>query len=181
MKPDFKSMLDNLVEEEAKAVKQSTFHKHSRTMFVDGLNLFFRNFATLNYINQDGVHIGGLAGFLRSLGTLIKVIQPTSVYLIFDGMGSSTNRKNLLPEYKSGRNVNRITNFDNCSGIKRGIALIKSRLCRPSMVVDADCVDLVLELADLVLELADLVLELADLVLELADLALHVVAVAVLS
>ena len=112
MKPDFKSMLDNLVEEEVKAVKQSTFHKHSRTMFVDGLNLFFRNFATLNYINQDGVHIGGLAGFLRSLGTLIKVIQPTSVYLIFDGMGSSTNRKNLIPEYKSGRGVTRMTNWD---------------------------------------------------------------------
>jgi len=89
-----------------------TFHKYSRTMFIDGLNLFFRNFATLNYINQDGVHIGGLGGFLRSIGTLVKAIQPTSVYIIFDGMGSSTNRKNLVPEYKSNRGITRMTNWD---------------------------------------------------------------------
>jgi len=112
MKPDFKSMLDSIVEEEDSKKKESTFHKHSRVMFIDGLNLFFRNFATLNYINQGGVHIGGLGGFLRSLGSLIKQIQPTSIYVVFDGLGSSTNRKNLMPEYKSNRGIRRITNWD---------------------------------------------------------------------
>ncbi|MDC6464791.1 hypothetical protein PQZ39_00005, partial [bacterium] len=68
--------------------------------------------AMLNMINPDGVHIGGLGGFLRSLGALIRQIQPTSVYVVFDGAGSSTNRKNLLPEYKSGRNISRITNWE---------------------------------------------------------------------
>jgi 5'-3' exonuclease len=35
---------------------------------------------------------------------------------VFDGAGASTNRRNLLPEYKSGRNLTRITHwevFDN--------------------------------------------------------------------
>ena len=105
-------MLDSIVEEEVQETKQSTFHKHSRVMFIDGLNLFFRNFATLNYINQEGIHIGGLGGFLRSLGSLIKQIQPTSIYVVFDGLGSSTNRKNLIPEYKSNRGIRRITNWD---------------------------------------------------------------------
>ena len=66
----------------------------------------------LNMVNPDGVHIGGLGGFLRSLGALINQTQPTSVYVVFDGAGSSTNRKNLLPEYKSGRNLQRITNWE---------------------------------------------------------------------
>lgn len=90
--------------------------QHRRVLIVDSLNLFFRNFSTLNMVNSDGVHIGGLGGFLRSLGVLIRDIQPTEVYVVFDGAGSSNNRKNLVPEYKSGRNLQRITNweaFDN--------------------------------------------------------------------
>jgi DNA polymerase-1 len=65
----------------------------------------------LNFVNEEGVHVGGLGGFLRSLGTLINQINPTSVYVVFDGEGSTVNRKNLLPEYKSNRNITRITNW----------------------------------------------------------------------
>jgi len=85
---------------------------HERVLLIDGLNLFFRNFAMMNFVNEQGVHIGGLGGFIRSLNSLINQIQPTSVYVVFDGIGSSTNRKNMLPEYKSGRNLVRITNWD---------------------------------------------------------------------
>ena len=85
---------------------------HERVLLIDGLNLFFRNFAMMNFVNEQGVHIGGLGGFIRSLNALINQIQPTSVYVVFDGVGSSTNRKNMLPEYKSGRNLVRITNWD---------------------------------------------------------------------
>ena len=90
----------------------SSSNEHDRVVLIDGLNLFFRNFAMMNIINQDGVHIGGLGGFIRSVGSLINQIQPTAVYVVFDGVGSSTNRKNLLPEYKSGRNQTRITNWE---------------------------------------------------------------------
>lgn len=83
-----------------------------RILLLDGLNLFFRNFIRLNMVNPDGVHIGGLGGFFRSLGALIRQIQPTDVYVIFDGAGSSNNRRNVLPEYKSGREANRVTNWD---------------------------------------------------------------------
>ena len=83
-----------------------------RILLIDGLNLFFRNFAMLNMVNPDGVHVGGLGGFFRSLGALIRQIQPTGVYVVFDGAGSSNNRKNLIPEYKSGRNLQRITNWE---------------------------------------------------------------------
>ena len=49
-----------------------------RILFIDGLNLFFRNFAVMNMVNPDGVHIGGLGGFFRSLGAMIRQIRPNS-------------------------------------------------------------------------------------------------------
>ena len=100
-------LLDNLEEQETVSV-----NRYDRVLLIDGLNLFFRNFAMMNIVNPQGVHVGGLGGFIRSLGSLINQIQPTSVFVVFDGMGSSTNRKNLLPEYKSGRNQHRITNWE---------------------------------------------------------------------
>ena len=50
--------------------------------------------------------------FFLSLGALIRQIDPTHVYVVFDGAGSANARKNLLPEYKSGRDLQRITNWD---------------------------------------------------------------------
>ena len=99
-------LIDNLDENGEESVE------HKRVLMIDGLNLFFRNFAMMNMVNPEGVHIGGLGGFFRSLGALIRKIDPTHVYVIFDGAGSSNSRKNLLPEYKSGRDLQRITNWD---------------------------------------------------------------------
>ena len=105
-KKDLLKLLDNLDEHGQETVQSE------RYLMIDGLNLFFRNFAMLNAVNPDGVHVGGLGGFFRSLGALIRQIQPTQVYVVFDGAGSANNRKNLLPEYKSGRNLQRITNWE---------------------------------------------------------------------
>jgi 5'-3' exonuclease len=108
---DLLKLLDNVQEDG----NQTPEKNENRVLIIDGLNLFLRNFAVLNYINPQGTHVGGLGGFLRSLGSLVKQIQPTSIYIIFDGVGSSLNRKNLLPEYKSNRNINRVNAniFDN--------------------------------------------------------------------
>ena len=105
-KKDLLKLLDSVEEQGEETVEGQ------RVLMIDGLNLFFRNFAMLNAVNPDGIHVGGLGGFFRSLGALIRQIQPTSVYVVFDGAGSSNNRKNLLPEYKSGRNLQRITNWE---------------------------------------------------------------------
>jgi len=99
-------LLNNLDENRKETVEGE------RILMIDGLNLFFRNFAMMNMVNPDGVHIGGLGGFFRSLGAEIRRVDPTQVYVIFDGAGSANSRKNLLPEYKSGRDLQRITNWD---------------------------------------------------------------------
>lgn len=95
----------------------STFNWYDRVLIIDGLNLFFRNFAALNFINEQGVHVGGLGGFLKSLGSLINQIKPTSVYIVFDGIGASTNRKNLNSSYKGGRGTQRITNYKSFNNL----------------------------------------------------------------
>jgi len=66
----------------------------------------------INHMNPSGAHIGGLTGFLKSIGFAIRHIKPTRVILVFDGTGSTTNKKNLFPEYKAHRKIQRITNWD---------------------------------------------------------------------
>lgn len=72
-------------------------------MLIDGLNLFFRSFSAIDTLNPKGEHIGGLAGFLQSLAHLIKISDPKSVYIFFDGLNSTETKKMLVKEYKKGR------------------------------------------------------------------------------
>jgi len=141
---DLLKLLDGIKEEE-----QPTLGEYGeRILIIDGLNLFLRNFAVLNYINSEGTHIGGLGGFLRSLGSLVKQLKPTSVYVVFDGVGSSINRKNLLPEYKSGRNLNRVNKkvFNNLEDEDEAktdqiIHLIHYLQCLPINILSQDGVE----------------------------------------
>ena len=138
---DLLKLLDNVKEDTELTPEESG----ERILIIDGLNLFLRNFAVLNYINSEGTHIGGLGGFLRSLGSLVKQLKPTSVYVVFDGVGSSINRKNLLPEYKSGRNVNRVNkksfadlDQENESKTDQIIHLIHYLQCLPIKILSID-------------------------------------------
>jgi 5'-3' exonuclease len=80
-------------------------------LILDGLNTFLRAFTMINHTNSDGHHVGALTGFLKSLGYAIKLLDPTKVIIVFDGVGGSNSKKNLYPEYKANRNKSRMTNF----------------------------------------------------------------------
>jgi DNA polymerase-1 len=86
------------------------FHLNSRVLIVDGMNTFLRGFAVVNKLNLIGHEVGGLIGFLKSLGHAIKLLNPTRVILVFDGEAGSANRKYLYPEYKANREHTRIMN-----------------------------------------------------------------------
>jgi DNA polymerase-1 len=86
--------------------------RNSRILVVDSMNTFMRSFSTVNFINPAGHHIGGLVGYLRSVGYAVKTFRPTRVILAFDGLGSTNNKKNLYPQYKGNRNITRVTNWD---------------------------------------------------------------------
>lgn len=76
---------------------------NSDILLVDGLNTFIRSFMAVPSMNDDGMHIGGIAGFLKSIGYAIKLINPTRVVVVFDGTGGSQKRRKLYPDYKKGR------------------------------------------------------------------------------
>ena len=115
-------------------------------LIVDGLNAFLRSFTMINHINTDGHHIGGLTGCLKSIGYAIRMIDPTKVVIVFDGIGGSNARRNLYPEYKSNRNVNRVTNYsifqskeEETESINNQISrLIQYLKCLPITVISID-------------------------------------------
>jgi len=62
-------------------------------------------------MNPSGAHVGGLVGFLRSLGYVTRIFDPTRVIIVWDGKGGSANRKNIDPNYKAQRATSRITHW----------------------------------------------------------------------
>jgi len=80
-------------------------------LVIDAMNMLIRSFSLLKAMNPSGAHIGGLVGFLRSLGYVTRIFDPTRVIVIWDGKGGSANRKNIDPNYKAQRATARITHW----------------------------------------------------------------------
>ena len=76
---------------------------NSRVLIVDALNTFMRSYAAIPTLDEDGNHIGGMAGFMKSLGFAIRNFKPTRVVLVFDGKGGSQRRRKIYKEYKANR------------------------------------------------------------------------------
>lgn len=111
MEDRYKQMLESL--SDTKIIEKETPLKlNDRVLIIDSLNAFIRSFTIINHINKHGHHIGGLTGYLKSLGYAINLIRPTRVILVFDGQGGSTNKRYLFPEYKANRGYRRVTNWD---------------------------------------------------------------------
>jgi len=80
-------------------------------MVIDAMNMLIRSFSLLKAMSPTGHHIGGLVGFLRSLGYVTRIFDPTRVIIVWDGKGGSGNRQNINPDYKAHRATNRITHW----------------------------------------------------------------------
>ena len=93
--------------------KDDTSNPNSRVLIIDGLNLYLRVFAVNGMLNDRGVPIGGMMGFLKSLAYAIRETNPTRVMVIYDGVGGSQRRRKICPNYKSNRKPGkRITHWD---------------------------------------------------------------------
>ena len=75
---DIFSLLDNVQ-------KPGDLGVNNRVLIVDGLNLYLRAFAVNGALNDNGVPVGGLTGFLRSLAYAIREVNPTRVIIVYDG------------------------------------------------------------------------------------------------
>jgi DNA polymerase-1 len=83
-------------------------HRNSKTLVIDGLNTFIRSWSTAPNLNENGDHIGGIVGTLKSIGYAIRTLNPTRVVVVFDGKGGSSSRKEIYAGYKSERGKNKI-------------------------------------------------------------------------
>jgi len=102
----FISFLDQTKNEEHKSVTRL----NDRVLIIDGLNTFIRNFSVVPSLNDDGRHVGGLVGFLRSVRYTCDILKPSRCIIVFDGKGGSKKRQKLYPEYKATRKVKKRLN-----------------------------------------------------------------------
>lgn len=123
---------------------------NSRVLVVDALNTFMRSYAAIPTLDEDGKHIGGMSGFLKSLGFAIRNFKPTRVLLVFDGQGGSTRRRRLYPNYKSNRKpitrLNRAydmtTEEEEAENLKyQLVSLIQMVECLPVSVLALDNIE----------------------------------------
>ena len=122
---DIFSLLDNVQ-------KPGDLGVNNRVLIVDGLNLYLRAFAVNGALNDNGVPVGGLTGFLRSLAYAIREVNPTRVIIVYDGQGGSQRRRKILPDYKAnrkpGKRITRWDAFKNTAEEKDAMKIQFSRL-----------------------------------------------------
>ena len=78
---------------------------NSRVMLVDGTNFYLRCFMANPVMNENGEHLGGSLGFLKSLASYVRTFKPTRIIITFDGKGGSKKRKEIYSDYKGNRLV----------------------------------------------------------------------------
>lgn len=102
MNTRYKQILNQINEERVDQLGQD---RNSHIMVIDGLNLFIRVFSAIPSLNDDGDHIGGVVGFMRSLAAVIRMHKPTRCVVVFDGKGGSVKRRKIYSDYKANRAV----------------------------------------------------------------------------
>lgn len=81
---------------------------NSNVLLIDGLNTFIRCWSVVPNLNENGEHVGGVTGFLKSIGYAIRELNPTRTIIVFDGRNSSSSKKKIYSEYKSNRGKNKL-------------------------------------------------------------------------
>jgi len=79
-------------------------------LIIDAANLFLRSWAAYPTMNKNGEQMGGCIGFLKSMQRIAREIQPSRIYITWEGGGSQRRRK-LYPEYKMGRKAEKLNRF----------------------------------------------------------------------
>ena len=104
-KTDLNKKFISFLEQTKDDTHKSVTHLNDRVLIVDGLNTFIRSFAVNPSINDDGLHIGGMVGFLKSIRYSCDILKPSRCIIVFDGKHGSKRRQKIYPEYKATRKV----------------------------------------------------------------------------
>ena len=136
-----KSRLFSLFENMDKENQFTGLQKSSDSdiLLIDFYNLFIRSFMAIPSMNDNGLHVGGIAGFLKSVGAAIKLLTPSRVIMVIDGKGGSIKRKKIYPDYKKGRkpSIRFNRSYEDMSSSELEEESLKKQLFRTVAYLDA--------------------------------------------
>lgn len=75
----------------------------TKTLLVDGNNLFKIGFHGVKDFYHEGRHVGGVWHFINTIRRFIEEQNFDKVVVFWDGLGNSSTRKLLYPQYKEQR------------------------------------------------------------------------------
>lgn len=75
----------------------------TKTLLVDGDNLFKIAFHGVKDLYNDGEHIGGIYHFINTIRRFLDEHNHDKVVVVWDGDSNSSVRKSLYPQYKANR------------------------------------------------------------------------------
>lgn len=75
----------------------------SKTLLVDGDNLFKIGFHGAKDLFNDGSHVGGVYHFINTLRRFLEEYNLDKVVVFWDGESNSSARKLIYPQYKANR------------------------------------------------------------------------------
>jgi DNA polymerase-1 len=75
----------------------------TKTLLVDGDNLFKIAFHGVKDLYNDGEHIGGIYHFINTIRRFLDEHNHDKVIVVWDGDSNSSVRKSLYPQYKANR------------------------------------------------------------------------------
>jgi len=75
----------------------------SKTLLIDGDNLFKIGFHGVKELYSDGSHIGGVYHFINTIRKFLEEHNHDKVIVFWDGDSNSSVRKALYPQYKGNR------------------------------------------------------------------------------
>ncbi len=101
----YQSIFAQVKAEHKNAGTSTTRNKNDDILLVDGTNNFIRCWTVVPTLSDNGEHVGGVSGFLGTIGHAIKLLNPTRVIIVFDGKGGSLRRQKIYPDYKSKRKM----------------------------------------------------------------------------
>lgn len=99
MKELYRNILNDVIQNENRDERG----RDDRVLLVDGMNTFIRSWTVTPTMNDNGDHVGGITGTLKSIGYAIREVNPTRVVVVFDGKNGSKRRKKKFGDYKSSR------------------------------------------------------------------------------
>jgi len=79
-------------------------------LIIDVANLFIRSYSAYPTMSSHGYQMGGCIGFLKTLKNLAYDIQPSRIYCVWEGGGSS-RRRAIYSEYKMNRKPEKLNRF----------------------------------------------------------------------